>query len=384
VGGTQSGSTEDVTGDAGVVRPRWILHLDLDQFIAAVEIRRRPELSGKPVVVGGDGNPRRRRQVVATASYEARAFGVRSGMPMSAALRKCPDAVFLPADRDAYDAASREVWDVVRGSGLPVEVWGWDEGFIGTDSQAPESVAQELRDSVRVRTTFTSCVGIGDNKLRAKLATGFAKARDGAMPEAALGVYRLTVQNWDEVMGMRPVDALWGVGSKTATKLHELGVGTVRDLADADVELLRRRFGPTTGPWLVALGRGLGDRTVSTAPYQPRGHSREVTLEHDLVERVDLEETLGRLCDDVMADISATGRAVRQVGIKVRFVPFITKTRVHKLNTPTRDETTVRHNVIALLDRLDPADQGRPVRLLGVRVDLDDGQPPEPPARSAG
>ncbi len=383
VDGTEISSTEVGVGDAGVVRPRWLLHLDLDQFIAAVEIRRRPELAGQPVVVGGDGNPGRRRQVVATASYEARVFGVRSGMPLSTALRKCPDAVFLPADRDAYDAASQEVWDVVRESGLPVEVWGWDEGFIGTDSETPELVAQGLRESVRDRTSFTCCVGIGDNKLRAKLATGFAKAPDGAMPEDALGVYRLTQQNWDEVMGQRQVDALWGVGSKTAAKLNELGIDSVRDLATADVDVVRRRFGPTTGPWLVSLGRGLGDRTVSTAPYEPRGHSREVTLEHDLVERGDIEDTLGRLCADVMADIAATGRAVRQVGIKVRFVPFITKTRVHKLSAPTRDEVEVRRNVIALLDRLDPADQGRPVRLLGVRVDLVDAELPGPSARRA-
>ena len=116
---------------------RWILHLDLDQFIAAVEIRRRPELRGLPVVVGGDGDPTRRRQVVATASYEARAFGVRSGMPLSTALRRCPDAVFLPSDRAAYDAASAEVWDVVRQQPLLVEVWGWDEGFLGTDVDDP-------------------------------------------------------------------------------------------------------------------------------------------------------------------------------------------------------------------------------------------------------
>ena len=124
---------------------RWILHLDLDQFIAAVEIRRRPELRGLPVVVGGDGDPTRRRQVVATASYEARAFGVRSGMPLSTALRRCPDAVFLPSDRAAYDAASAEVWDLVRQQPLLVEVWGWDEGFLGTDVDDPIALAHELR-----------------------------------------------------------------------------------------------------------------------------------------------------------------------------------------------------------------------------------------------
>lgn len=351
-----------------------MLHLDLDQFIAAVEIRRTPELRGKPVVVGGDGNPKRRRQVVATASYEARVFGVRSGMPLAAALRACPEAIFLPADRAAYDAASEEVWDVVRAEGMPVEVWGWDEGFVGASDEDPKPVAEHLRLVVAERTGFTCCVGVGDNKLRAKLATGFAKAPAGAMPDAAPGVYRLTKENWFEVMGDRPVDALWGVGSRTAVKLGELGISTVRDLADADVDALRARFGPTNGPWLASLGRGRGDRTLTTAPYVPRGHGREETLEHDLVERADLESMLSRLSADVMRDVVDLGRPVTHVGIKVRFVPFFTTTRIHKLPTPTVDVGDVQRAAVKLLDRLEERDQGRPVRLLGVRVELADDE----------
>src|ERR1700761_1512248 len=121
---------------------RWVLHVDLDQFLAAVEVRRRPELAGLPVVVGGDGDPRRPRQVVATASYEARAFGVRSGMPLGQAVRRCPDAVFLPADRPAYDAASARVMATLRSFPAVVEVWGWDEAFLGVTTGDPESVAR--------------------------------------------------------------------------------------------------------------------------------------------------------------------------------------------------------------------------------------------------
>lgn len=351
-------------------KPRWILHLDLDQFIAAVEIRRDPKLQGLPVVVGGDGNPKRRRQVVATASYEARTFGVHSGMSLAAAERKCPEAVFLPADRAAYDAASEEVWGVVGDQGMPVEVWGWDEGFIGSDSAEPESVAHDLRRIVEESTGFTCCIGIGDNKLRAKLATGFAKAPDGAMPEEAPGVYRLTEENWYEVMGDRPVDALWGIGTKTAAKLNELSIVTVRQLARAQVDALRARFGPTNGPWLATLGRGLGDRTVNTAPYVPRGHGKEVTLEHDLVERADIEAMLHQLSEDVMRDVSSLDRPVTHVGIKVRFVPFFTTTRVHKLPSPTTETEVVKEKAVMLLDRLDERDRERPVRLLGVRVEL--------------
>jgi DNA polymerase-4 len=362
--------TESKASSTGVtVTPRWVLHVDLDQFIAAVEIRRDPALRGRPVVVGGDGDPTRRRQVVATASYEARAFGVHSGMPLTTAHRKCPDAVFLPSDRDAYDAASEEVWNAVRELPVVTEVWGWDEAFVGTDADDPEPMAHEVRGTVQRRTGFTCCVGIGDNKVRAKMATGFAKAPDGSLPEDAPGVFRLTRQNWLDVMGDRATDALWGVGAKTSAKLTELGITTVRELASADVEMLQARFGPRIGKWIASLGRGLGDRTVTSVPWVPKGRSREVTLEHDVVERPDIEQHLRRLATDVVGDVAASGRGITHVAIKVRFVPFITTTRVHKLPTPTRDAVVVADNAVALLDRLE---LGRPIRLLGVRVELTD------------
>src|SRR5689334_24527675 len=138
---------------------------------------------------------------------------------MSTALRRCPEAVFLPADRAAYDEASAEVWAVVRTVVDLVEVWGWDEAFLGADVDDPEALARALRQAIQDRTSFTCCVGIGDNKVRAKLATGFAKAVEGSMPEDAAGIYRLTRDSWFDVMGARPTSALWGVGAKTADKL---------------------------------------------------------------------------------------------------------------------------------------------------------------------
>lgn len=361
-------------------RFRWILHLDLDQFVAAVEVRRRPELRGRPVVVGGDGDPTRARQVVATASYEARRHGVRSGMPLRTARRRCPDAVFLPSDPAAYDAASGEVWAVVRELPATVEVWGWDEGFLGTDVDDPVPLAHEARALVRSRTGFTCCVGIGDNTLRAKLATGFAKAAPGQDVDDAAGVATLTRATWFEVMGDRPPSALWGVGAKTAAKLAGLGVTTVRDLAGADEAVLAERFGPATGPWLRHLGHGRGDRSVSDAPHVPRGHSHEETYAHDLTERSDIEARLRALAEGVTADVVADGRLVTHVAIKVRFAPFTTSTRVRKLTEPTADAAVVAPTAVALLDRFDRLG---PVRLLGVRVDLappqaqsDGGRPP--------
>jgi DNA polymerase IV len=351
---------------------RWVLHLDLDQFIAAVEIRRRPELRGRPVIVGGDGDPTRPRQVVATASYEARRSGVGSGMPMRTAARRCPDAVFLPVDRTAYDDASEEVWAVVRELPVTVEVWGWDEGFLGTDAPDPMALAQQARALVRARTQLTCCIGIGDNKLTAKLATGFAKTPPGADLSEAPGVATLTRADWFAVMGDRPTKALWGIGPRTSAHLAEAGITTVAELAASDVALLEKRFGPTTGPWLQALARGSGDREIAAEPRVPRGRSREETFTDDLTERPDIEARVARLAAAVMQDIADTGRAVTHVSIKVRFVPFWTSTRVRKLPEPGRDTAVVADAAVRLLDRFDEL---RPIRLLGVRVELADPTP---------
>ncbi|MGZ4150245.1 MAG: Y-family DNA polymerase, partial [Actinomycetota bacterium] len=155
---------------------RVVLHVDLDEFIAAVEVLRRPELAGLPVVVGGDGDPTK-RGVVSTASYEARTFGVHSGMPLRTAFKRCPEAVFLPVDEDAYHAASREVMATLRTFPAVVEVAGWDEAFMEVATDDPEELARDVQRAVLARTRLWCTVGVGDNKLRAKLASGFGKPR---------------------------------------------------------------------------------------------------------------------------------------------------------------------------------------------------------------
>jgi DNA polymerase-4 len=346
---------------------RWVLHLDLDQFLAAVEVRRHPELRGLPVVVGGDGDPTRRRQVVSTASAEARRFGVRSGMPLRTALRRCPDAVFLPVDHAAYDTASAEVWAVVRALPVTVEVWGWDEGYLGTDDPDPVRLAEHVRREVQGRTGLTCCIGIGDNKLRAKLATGLAKAPPGVDPTEAPGIALLARDTWFDVMGDRPAEALWGIGSRTAARLADLGIDSVADLAAADERDLAAAFGPRTGPWLRALGHGAGDRDVTDEPWVPRGRSHEETYQEDITERSEMEARLQRLARRVAAEVVEDGRSITHVAIKVRFVPFRTATRVTKLPAPTTDPDAVAATAAQLLGRFDEL---RPVRLLGVRVDL--------------
>jgi DNA polymerase-4 len=337
---------------------RWMLHVDLDQFLAAVEIRRRPELRGRPVVVGGSGDPTQPRQVVATASYEARAFGVRSGMPLRAAAKRCPDAVFLPSDRPAYDEASAEVMDTLRRVAGPVEVWGWDEAVVGSDTDDPEAFAIEMRRAVLEATGLSCSVGIGDNKLRAKTATEFAKPA---------GVYRLTARNWMEVMGDRPTGALGGIGPKTARKLADLGLMTVRQLAEADVAPLKARFGPTMGPWYVMLGRGVGGTEVASEPWVARSRSHQTTFPADLVEHAEIERELTLLAEKVTADVVAEGRWIQRVAITVRYPSFFTRTKITKLAAPTQDPGEVSRAAVGLLERFEP---GRSVRLLGVRAEL--------------
>ena len=333
-----------------------MLHVDLDQFIAAVEVLRHPELRGRPVVVGGDGDPAK-RGVVSTASYEARGHGVHSGLPLRTAARRCPDAVFLAVDREAYEAVSAEVMAVLRDTGAVVEVQGWDEAFLGADTGDPEGLAAAIQRRVRAATGLDCTVGIGENKLQAKLATGFGKPA---------GVFRLTYQNWFDVLGGLPTDALWGIGAKTARRLGELGIGTVAGLAAADPGALAAEFGPATGPWLVLLARGHGERTVDDAPYLARSHGREVTFQQDIADWAQVRAEVARLAEQVAAELADGGRPAARVVVKVRYAPFITQTHGVALAEPGVDAAAIRQAALAALDRFAGR---RPVRLLGVRAE---------------
>ncbi len=328
-----------------------MLHVDLDQFIAAVEVLRRPELRGKPVVVGGDGDPAK-RGVVSTASYEAREFGVHSGQPLRTARKRCPDCVFLPVDADAYNEVSARVMTVLRETGQPVEVLGWDEAFVGVETDDPEAFARGLAADVKAATNLDCSVGIGENKLQAKIATGYG------MPA---GVFRLTAATWYELLGDRPPDAIWGIGAKTTAKLAALGITTVRELAAADPDRLAGEFGPMTGPWLVLLGRGRGDAEVDPTPYVARSHGREVTFQQNIKDWAQVGEEVARLARQVADEVSE--RIVARVVVKVRFAPFVTVTHGVALTGTIEDAAR------AALGQFTP---GRPVRLLGVRAEFAD------------
>jgi len=366
-----------------------VLHVDLDQFIAAVEVLRHPELRGKPLVVGGDGDPSK-RGVVSTASYEAREFGVHSGQPLRTAKKRCPDCIFLPVDAPAYNAVSAEIMQVLRDTGAPVEVLGWDEAFVGVEldeATEPESFARELAASVKEATRLDCSVGIGDNKLQAKMATGFGKPA---------GVFRLTSGTWYELLGDRPPDVIWGIGAKTLAKLAGLGIRTVRELAAADTGRLAAEFGPMTGPWLVLLGQGRGDAEVDPTPYVARSHGREVTFQVNIKDWAEVRAEVARLARQVRTEVME--RTVVRVVVKVRYAPFITVTHGVPFPAPGNalfdgsaldppagfeaagfeaagfeaagfEAAAFEQAALAALAQFDP---DRPVRLLGVRAEFAD------------
>jgi DNA polymerase-4 len=350
--------------------PRWILHIDLDQFLASVELRRHPELAGLPVIVGGSGDPTEPRKVVTCASYEAREFGVHAGMPLRTAARRCPPdsgVTFLASDPAAYDAASDQVMGLLRDLGHPVEVWGWDEAYLGVSADPadpgvpadPVKIAEQIRAVVLSETGLSCSVGISDNKQRAKVATGFAKPA---------GIFTLTDANWMSLMADRPVDALWGVGPKTAKKLAALGITTVWELANSDAELLTSAFGPRTGLWLLLLAKGGGDTSVSAEPWVPRSRSHVVTFPRDLTDRAEMDSAVTELAARALEEVRASARIVTRVAVTVRTSTFYTRTKIRKLAAPSTDGDSITATALAVLDLFE---LDRPVRLLGVRLELE-------------
>jgi len=296
--------------------------------------------------------------VVSTASYEARAFGVGSGMPLRIAARKVPDAVILPVDHEAYLAASESVMATLLAQpGATVQVLGWDEAFVGITTEDPEGYARQVQAAVLERTQLHCSVGIGDTLVRAKVATGFGKPA---------GVFRLTTENWLDVMGGRPTKDLWGVGSKVSGRLAKLGINTVAELAASDPEGLVPEFGPKMGPWYAELGRGDGASVVDDTPWVARGHSRETTFQHDLTEPAQVEDAMRELTARVLGDVRIEGRPVIGLTLKVRYAPFDTMTRARKIPA-TSDEGDIFARVLELAAGIEA---GRPIRLLGLRAEM--------------
>ncbi|NMO04642.1 DNA polymerase IV [Gordonia sp. TBRC 11910] len=343
-----------------------ILHVDLDQFQVSVERLRSPELVDVPVIVGGNGDPTEARKVVTCASYEARAQGVRAGMPLRVAHRKMPDAVYLPLDAPAYDVASADVMATLRSFGHPVEVWGWDEAYLGADVDDPAALASQIITAIADRNGLRASIGISDNKQRAKMATNFAKKQE-VRDAASQRIFRLDAGNWIELMGEGPTKELWSVGPKTAKKLSANGVDTVNQLIATPKDDLIATFGPHQGNWLYVLSRGGGDATITAEPWLARSHSKSRTYATDITDAAELHAAIAELTREVLDQVLAEQRVVFRIAITVRTKTFYTRTKSRKLPEPTIALDDIEPVCHALLDQFE---LDRPVRLLGVRLDL--------------
>ncbi|MCS7216362.1 MAG: DNA polymerase IV [Candidatus Bipolaricaulota bacterium] len=337
---------------------RWILHVDMDAFYAAVEQLDRPELRGKPVIVAGLGP----RGVVATASYEARAFGVRSAMPTAQARRLCPQGIFLPPRFDRYEEMAEKVRAILRSFSPLVEPISLDEAFVdltGTEllHGPPERVAQEVHRRIPEETGLSCSVGLGPNKLVAKLASDSAKPGGLRIvrPEEVL-----------DFLAPLPVEELWGVGPRTAARLHEKGIHTVAELRAVDLQLLQSWFGPKGGEFLWRWCRGLDDDPV--VPVRPaKSLSHETTYPEDLFDPERIKAELRRLGLLVVDRLRAEGLLAQTVQIKVRFSDFTTVTRQTRLPEPTDHPCLLAGEAVGLLSRV-AFPEGQGVRLLGVGV----------------
>ena len=335
---------------------RRILHLDMDAFFAAVELLRRPDLKGQPVVIGGRGDPTR-RGVVSTATYEARAFGVRSGMPLRTALKLCPTAVFLPVDFAEYHRYSEMFKAVMKRLSPLMEDRGIDEAYLDITAldRSSEDIAREIKQRIHDETGLTCSIGIAPNKRLAKMASELQK------PDGLTIVLASDVETRIWPLGVRKVP---GIGPKTETRLAEMGVHTIGELAAVPIETLGERFGRSYGVFLHDAARGIDDDPIVTH-WEPKQRSRETTFQEDTGDWQTIARTIAGLAREVTEDLREEGYRARTVGIKLRFADFETHTREKTLPEPTDAEQIIRKAAFECLGRLKV---DRRVRLLGVRV----------------
>jgi DNA polymerase-4 len=337
---------------------RTVAHLDMDAFYASVELRRRPELKGKPVVVCGSGP----RAVVTTASYEARRLaGIHSAMPAAVARRRLPDAVYLQPDFSAYREASGQVMAVLRRNAETVEVVGLDEAYVDlTGIFSPKATMRRIAAEIREETGLTCSIGISESRMLAKVTSELGKPAGLVVlsREEALGRFSA------ESPGLIP-----GVGPKSVAKLEAMGIRTLADLRAQGSSALEQAFGPRQGRWLHSRAN-LEDDTPVVVVHETKSQSTEITFDVDVRERAELERHLAQLAGELCRRLSARDLEGRTIGIKVRLDDWTNATRSHTVEAPTNDPAVVVRVALGLLRAYDPQ---RPVRLLGVRLAGFDG-----------
>ena len=325
----------------------------MDAFYASVELRRRPELKGKPVVVCGSGP----RAVVTTASYEARKLaGIRSAMPAAIARRRLPNAVYLQPDFAAYREASKQVMGILRANAEIVEVVGLDEAYIDlTDLFAPKATMRRIATEIREETGLTCSVGISENRLLAKITSELGKPA---------GLVVLSREEALEQFAGEPPSLVPGIGPKTVTKLEGMGIRTLAELRTHDPAALERAFGPRMGRWLAARAR-FEDETPIAVEHETKSQSTETTFDVDVADQAEMARHIASLAEELCRRLRARDLKGRTIGIKVRLDDWTNVTRAHTVEEPTNDPGVVKAAALKLLRAYSPP---RPVRLLGVRL----------------
>jgi DNA polymerase-4 len=335
---------------------RRIVHVDMDAFFAAVEEKRRPELRGKPVVIGGGGDPAK-RGVVSTANYKARRYGIHSAMPLRSAYKLCSHAVFLPVDYEAYAAMSLEFKAVLLTISPVMQDGGIDEAFLDVShlDDSDEEIARKIKVGIRQKTGLTCSIGIAPNKLLAKTASDMRK------PD---GLTILNVEDIESRLGPLPIRKLYGVGPKTESYLRSIGIETIGQLAGLPLETLVGHFGRAYGRYLYEAARGMDDSPLVTS-WEPKSISREMTFQEDIGNWQTIARTLAGLIKEVVSEMREQGYKARTFTVKIRFSDFRTLTRATTLLLHTNLEEEVRKAAFMCLKRIE---LNKKVRLIGMRA----------------
>lgn len=328
----------------------------MDAFFAAVEELRNPNLAGKPVVIGGTGDPTK-RGVVSTANYAARKYGIHSAMPMMTAYKLCPHAVFLPVDYDAYLAASRDFKSTLVSVTNIIEDVGIDEVYLDITElpDTSENIARRIKSGIEEKTGLTCSVGIAPNKLLAKIASDLQK------PD---GLTILCQEDIEKRIWPLPARKLYGIGPKTEAYLKTIDIETIGQLASLTLETLIGHFGNSYGRYLYDSARGINDSPLITQ-WSAKSISREMTFQKDVRDWQTIARTLAGLTRQVVADMHESGHYARTVTIKIRFADFKTLTRSHTLDDYSSSEEEIRKTAFSCLKRVDLSQR---VRLIGVRA----------------
>ncbi len=337
---------------------RCIFHVDLDAFFVSVEQAFNPKLKGKPVIVGGDPE---RRGVVASASYEARPFGIHAGMPLSRARRLCPQAIFIRANFSRYKDASNKFMEILADFSPNIEPLGLDEAYLDVTGYeepygSPQKLALAIKERIHNELKFTASVGIATCKVVAKIASELCKP-DGLLEIASGGE--------QDFLNPLPVAKLPGVGKKTEQALKHMGVTTIGELASLPLEVIKENFGKF-GIAIHSYARGIDERAVE-APGEPKSISQQVTFAKDTLERHFLETELRSLCQEVGEELRRQNKKAKCIAIKLRYADFKTITRQLSLKEASDGNQLIFTKASQLLDKA-LAQRAKPARLIGVRV----------------